>query len=102
MALRFMGHKIGLQQAFIIESLSQTICAAAFVMPASLGAQEAAYMTIGMLLGVPPAFGLAVSLAQRLKDVSASILGLLLWQGFEGRRLWAQWKKRQGRSGMKS
>jgi len=97
LALRFMGHQIRWLEAFAIESLSQVICAAAFIMPASLGAQETAYMTIGMLLGIPPALGLAVSLVQRIKDVFVSILGLLFWQGFEGRRLWARWKHRRAR-----
>ena len=84
LALRFMGHEITWQEAFIIESLSQMACAAAFIMPASLGAQEAAYMTMGLLFGISPPLGLAVSLVQRLKDVSVSIIGLLVWQGFEG------------------
>ncbi len=52
-ALHFMGYDIGWQGALIIESLCQMACAAAFVMPASLGAQEAAYMGAGMLLGIP-------------------------------------------------
>jgi putative membrane protein len=90
-ALRFMGHPIGLPEAFIVESLCQVVCAAAFVMPAALGAQEAAYMTIGMLFGIPPTVGLAVSLVLRLKDVLFGIPGLLAWQGFEGRRLWDLW-----------
>jgi len=90
--LRFMGHDIGWQGAFIIESLCQMARAAAFVMPASLGAQEAAYMGAGMLVGVPPAVGLALSLIQRVNDVSASTLGLFLWQGFEGHGLWMRIK----------
>jgi putative membrane protein len=93
--LRLMGHEIGWQAAFIIESISQVVCAAAFIMPASLGAQEAAYMTVGMFFGVPPALGLALSLVQRLKDVLVGILGLFLWQGFEGRSLWELWKGRR-------
>ena len=93
-AAHFMGLGIGLSGAFIIESLAQSICNAAFIMPAALGAQEAAYMTIGWwLFGIPPATGLALSLVQRLKDVLFGIPGLLVWQGFEGHRLWAIWKK---------
>jgi putative membrane protein len=92
LTMRFMGHDITWQEAFIIESLTQMACAVAFIMPASLGAQEAAYMTMGMLFGISPPLGLALSLVQRLKDVSVSIIGLLVWQGFEGRGLWAQWK----------
>jgi putative membrane protein len=95
LALRFMGHEIGWQAAFVVESIAQVICAAAFVMPASLGAQEAAYMTVGMFFGVPPTLGLALSLVQRLKDVVVGILGLLLWQGFEGSSIWKLWKSRR-------
>lgn len=88
-ALHFMGNGIGFTGAFIIESLTMVVCAAAFIMPASLGAQEAAYMTIGWgLFGIPPEVGLALSLVQRTKDVLYGVPGLLLWQGFEGRRLW--------------
>jgi hypothetical protein len=95
-ASHFMGFEIGFPGAFIIESLTQVICAAAFIMPASLGAQEAAYMTIGVwLFGIPPEAGLALSLVQRLKDVLFGIPGLLVWQGFEGSRLWTLWRERR-------
>jgi hypothetical protein len=94
--LRFMGFDVGLTDALIIESLTQSICAAAFIMPASLGAQEAAYMTVAWwIFGIPPAAGLALSLVQRLKDVLFGIPGLLAWQGFEGSRLWTRWRTRR-------
>ncbi len=87
-ALYFMGRETGWAEAFIVESLSQVICTAAFIMPAALGAQEAAYMVIGGLFGIPAEIGLALSLVKRLGDVFAGIPGLLVWQGFEGRLLW--------------
>ncbi len=94
-AMHFMGTGIGFLQAFVIESLTMIICSAAFIMPASLGAQEAAYMTIGWwLFGVPPATGLALSLVQRMKDVLFGIPGLLAWQVFEGKHLWTRWRGR--------
>jgi putative membrane protein len=91
-ALRYMGYDVGWPHAFVIESLSQVACAAAFVMPASLGAQEAAYMTMAGFFGVPPSAGLALSLVYRLRDVLFGIPGLLVWQWLEGRRLWTFWK----------
>jgi putative membrane protein len=95
-ALNFMGFPIGLPEAFLIECLTQIICAAAFIMPAALGAQEAAYMTVGSwFFGLPPEAGLALSLAQRLKDVIFGIAGLLVWQAFEGSRLWTLWRERK-------
>ncbi len=89
LALYLMGHSCGWAEVFIIESLSQIICTAAFVMPAALGAQEAAYMVAGGLFGIPAELGLALSLVKRLGDVLSGVPGLLVWQGFEGRRLWA-------------
>jgi putative membrane protein len=95
-ALNFMGFQISLSDAFILECLTQIICAAAFIMPAALGAQEAAYMTIGWwFFGLPPAAGLALSLAQRLKDVVFGTFGLLVWQGYEGRHLLTLWRRRK-------
>lgn len=94
-AMRFMGLGRGFTAAFIIESLTMIVCSAAFMMPAALGAQEAAYMTIGWwLFGIPPAAGLALSLVQRMKDVLFGVPGLLVWQGFEGNRLWRLWRER--------
>ncbi len=94
-SLHFMGYKIGLLEAFMIESLCQVIIAAAFMMPLSLGAQEAAYMSIAGFFGIPPSVGLAVSLVQRLKELLVGIPGLLMWQVFEGRQLWALWRGRK-------
>ncbi len=95
-AVRFMGLGVGFIDAFVIESFTMIICSAAFLMPAALGAQEAAYMIIGWrLFGIPPAVGLALSLVQRMKDVLVGIPGLLVWQGFEGSRLWTCWKRRK-------
>ncbi len=89
LALNFMGHAVKWSDAFIIESLSQVVCTAAFVMPAALGAQEAGYMVLGGLFGIPPQLGLALSLIKRVSDILVGIPGLLLWQSLEGRRLWA-------------
>lgn len=94
-SLHFMGYKIGLQEAFMIESLCQVIIAASFMMPLSLGAQEAAYMSIAGLFGIPPPVGLAVSLVQRLKELIVGIPAIVSWQGFEGRRLWTLWRGRK-------
>jgi putative membrane protein len=97
-ALKFMGHEVGWANAFIIESLSQVVCTAAFIMPAALGAQEAGYMVVGRLLGVPPELGLALSLVKRLSDILTGIPGLLVWQGFEGMHLWVLRTGRQNGS----
>jgi len=95
-AMSFMGLETRFVDAFVIESLTMIICSAAFIMPASLGVQEASYMTVGWwLFGIPPAAGLALSLVQRMKDVLFGVPGLIVWQGLEGRRLWSLWRGRR-------
>ncbi|MBT0895062.1 flippase-like domain-containing protein [Geobacter hydrogenophilus] len=95
-AMRYMGLETRFLDAFVIESLTMIICSAAFVMPASLGVQEASYMTVGWwLFGIPPAAGLALSLVQRMKDVLFGVPGLLVWQGLEGKHLWSLWRRRK-------
>ncbi len=96
LAMNFMSRPIGWAEAFIVESLSQIICTAAFIMPAALGAQEAGYMVLGTLMGIPPELGLALSLVKRVGDVAVGIPGLLFWQCLEGRRLWALWTAGRG------
>jgi glycosyltransferase 2 family protein len=95
-AMHFMGLGIGFTGAFIIESLTMVICSAAFIMPASLGAQEAAYMTIGWgLFGIPPPARTCRVASYENERHSLWCSGLLVWQGFEGSHLWTLWRGRR-------
>ena len=97
-AMHFMGFGIGFRGAFVIESLTMIACSAAFMMPAALGAQETAYMTVGWwLFGIPPAAGLALSLIMRMKDILFGVPGLIVWQVYEGNRLWTLWRRGEKR-----
>ncbi|MCL5024279.1 MAG: lysylphosphatidylglycerol synthase domain-containing protein [Nitrospirae bacterium] len=102
LALHFMGQETGWAEAFIIESLSQVVCTAAFIMPASLGAQEAGYMVVGGLFGIPPELGLALSLVKRFCDIVIGIPGLLVWQGLEGRHFLTLGRGRRSGAGTPS
>lgn len=95
LALHFMGHPVGLAEAFVMEALVQAISSAAFMFPAALGAQEAGYMLLGGVFGLAPEVGLALSLVRRVSTVVYGIPGLVLWQVSEGKRAWLTWAARR-------
>lgn len=83
--LLFMGHPISVVEALVLETLTQTVRAAAFMMPGAFGVQEAGFMAIGALVGVPPELALAVSLAKRVRELAVGVPALVFWQLSEGR-----------------
>jgi hypothetical protein len=54
-----------------------------------LGAQEAGFMVLGAMYGLPPGVGLAVSLAIRLREVVLGVPALVVWPFLEGRQVLA-------------
>ena len=86
-ALRFMGHTLDYRSVLIIESLSQAVRGAAFVVPGAIGVQEGGFIALCALFGIPAPTAIALSLVKRLPEVLLGIPGLLIWQGLEGRRL---------------
>ena len=74
--------------AVALESLAQGARAAAFFIPAGLGAQEGGLVAVGLLLGLPAEALLTLALVKRLRELIVGGLGLLLWQAYEGRRWW--------------
>ena len=85
--LYFMGWRATLMQAVIIESLGVSISIAAFIIPGSWGIQEAGYILVGQMLGVPTQLSLTLSLVKRIPDFALGIPGLVVWHAFEARRL---------------
>jgi len=79
-ALRFLGNPVGLIDALIIESLIQAVSSAAFMVPAALGVQEAAFLAIGATLGLDPTAALALAGARRIRDIIVFLPGLTSWQ----------------------
>ena len=74
-----MGYPIDYHEAVILESLSQTIRMAAFLIPGGLGAQEGTITLIGLALGIPTGTGLALSLARRVRELLIGLPALLVW-----------------------
>ncbi|MCJ2133686.1 lysylphosphatidylglycerol synthase domain-containing protein [Methylobacterium sp. J-026] len=77
---------VGLTDILVIESLSQAIKAAAFLVPSGLGVQEGGLVLVCGLFGIPPGTAIALSLARRVPDVVLGLPALLVWQNLEARR----------------
>jgi putative membrane protein len=80
LALHFMGTRVSLAEAFVIESLIQAVSSAAFFVPGGLGVQEGGFVLIGGALGIDPATSLALAGARRIRDLLIFTPGLVAWQ----------------------
>lgn len=87
LTLRLLDVPIGFDQALAIEALVAAVAAMAFLVPVNAGVQEAGYVALGALFGVPPDIAIAVSLIRRARDVTLGVPILLVWQLVEVRRL---------------
>ncbi len=86
-ALRLMGFHIGFSEALVIESLSQAVRAAAFLVPGALGVQEAGFVAICSAFGIPAAPSLALSLVKRVPELIIGPPFLFVWHAHETREL---------------
>lgn len=86
-ALRFMGHPVPYGTALVIESLSQAVRGAAFLIPAGIGAQEGGLVALCAVFGIPAPAAIALSLVKRFPEIALGIPGLFVWQGLEARHL---------------
>jgi putative membrane protein len=82
-AVRWLGHPVSVGDALVLESLTQAAKSVFFMVPASLGVQEAGLMGVGLLLGLGTDVALALSLAKRLREVVFGVPALLIWQWME-------------------
>ena len=87
LALGLMGYPVSWLEALLLESLGQTVRAAAFAIPGAYGVQEGGYALLVTLLGLPPELGIAVSLAKRLRELIVGVPALIVWQLSEGQSL---------------
>jgi len=83
--LFFIGLPANYPEALVIESLTQAIRGAAFVIPGALGAQEGGLVAICAIFGVPADVAIAMSLIKRVPDIVFGVPSLLGWQLLEGR-----------------
>ncbi len=87
-AARGLGLPIGLGDALVLESLSQTVRTAGFVMPAGLGLQEGVLVLLGPQLGIDAESALALALVRRARELAFGIPALLAswWLQLAARR----------------
>ncbi len=87
LAYRLLGAPIGFGEAMAIEGVASGVLSVSFLVPAALGVQEAAYVTLGSLFGLDPHLSFGLSLLRRGRDLAIGVPALLLWQAAELRRL---------------
>jgi len=80
LALYFLGSRVSVVDAFIVEVLIQLISSIAFLVPAGLGVQEGGFVLVGGLIGLDPATSLALAGARRIRDLLVYLPGLVMWQ----------------------
>jgi putative membrane protein len=86
-ALRLMGFPVGYGEALAIESVGQAVRAAAFLMPGALGVQEAGFVAVCAVFGIPAPQALALSLVKRVPDIALGVPFLFVWHAHESRAL---------------
>jgi putative membrane protein len=72
-----LGTPVSWPNALLLESLGQAIRGAGFAVPGALGVQEAGYLLLGPLAGLPPDAALALSLAKRARELLLGLPGLV-------------------------
>ena len=85
LVMQSLGHPIGTVDAFILESLSSGVRAAAFMVPGALGALEGSFVLFGALFGLPADTALAISLSKRVRELALGVPALFVWHWIERR-----------------
>jgi uncharacterized membrane protein YbhN (UPF0104 family) len=87
LALYAMGVPVPWQEALVIESMGMAARSAGFVVPGALGVQEAGFILVGGLFGIPPDATIALSMIKRVRELIVGLSGMVAWQVSEGKRL---------------
>lgn len=83
---RLIGHPLGWRDAWFMAALAQLAAIIGFLSPASVGFYESAHYMAAVLLGLPPALGLSVSLIRRVREIFWDIVGIFLFWRLTKRR----------------
>ena len=86
-ALGLMGHPVSYGDAVSIESIGQAVRAAGFLVPGALGVQEAGFIAVCAVYGIPPAEALALSLVKRVPEIVLGPPFLFAWHAHEAKAL---------------
>jgi putative membrane protein len=100
LALKLLGHPVGVVTALIIESVVLFVRNLAFAVPAGLGAQEAGIVLICAAVGLDQEAAIGLALAKRMREVLfglPALLGWHAWETFGGAPLLPAGSARQGR-----
>jgi putative membrane protein len=89
-ALSLMGHSAGYLDAVVIESLGQAVRAAGFLVPGALGVQEAGFIAVCAVYGIPAPAAVALSLAKRVPELVLGPPFLFAWHAHEAKALSAR------------
>jgi uncharacterized protein (TIRG00374 family) len=79
LVMYLIGHPISFTDAWIIETVAQLVRSATFFIPASIGAQEGAFLVVGAAITGTPSFGLTVALARRIREIVWTAWGLAVF-----------------------
>jgi glycosyltransferase 2 family protein len=74
----FLGHPVTLVDAWIIEAMAQMVRTGTFFIPASIGAQEGAFLLVCGAMTGSPSLGVAVALVRRFREVLWIVWGFVL------------------------
>ncbi len=77
--MHLIGHPISLVDAWIIEAIAQLVRTATFFIPASIGAQEGAFLIIGSAVTGSPAIGFTMAIVRRTREIIWIIWGLVVF-----------------------
>jgi putative membrane protein len=86
-ALNLMGYPISYVDAVVIESLGQAVRAAGFLVPGALGVQEAGFIAVCAVFGIPAPDALALSLVKRVPELVLGPPFLFAWHAHEAKAL---------------
>lgn len=88
LALRVAGAPLDFGKVLVLEAFVYGSRTAAFVVPIGIGAQEGAYVLVGVTLGLTPEMALALSFLKRARDLAIGLPTLGALQVIESGRLW--------------
>ncbi len=84
--LRIVGAPATVRGAIVLESMTNAVQSALFLVPAGLGTQEGSFLLFGAALGLSPQVALALSLARRVRQLLLGVPALVSWYWVERRR----------------
>ncbi|QCE33699.1 HpnL family protein [Acetobacteraceae bacterium] len=82
-ALFLLSSHISWLNCLILEGISCAIISTFFFVPTSIGVQEGAYISLGLLFGIPAEISFSLSLLRRGREIFVGVPALLWWEGHE-------------------